>query len=159
VATSPSGDSRRQSEGTLTKKVDRLEDSVEATLSGLLAKAMQMLGHRDVTRVEVSWNPSAVVDDSEGWTTAAQKIATGVPVGQVLQEMGYDATEVKGWLENSDEQDLMRRVELLAKLGSASRDLAAGIVGGAVSPELVAQVMATFVGADTPPAIESGAGQ
>lgn len=141
----PSGDSRRQSEGTLTKKVERLQDSVENTLSAMLSKAMQMLGY-DVDRVEVEWAPSQIVDDSEGWTTAKAKIDAGVPVGQVLQEMGYDATQVAEWLSNNDEQDLRRRVNLLAELGKAVRDLGAGVGAGLLPPELVEQVMAGFIG-------------
>lgn len=153
----PSGDSRRQSEGTLTKKVDRLCDSVEATLSGLLAKAMQMLGYRQVTRVEVRWAPSEVTDDGEGWTTAKAKIDAGVPVAQVLQEMGYDATQVEGWLKSNDEQDLRRRIALLAELGKATRDLGAGVGMGLLKPEVVQQVMEAFLLVDTAPADDDAA--
>jgi len=141
----PSGDSRRQAEGTLTKKVDRLEDSVEATLSGLLAAAMRILGYSEGTRVEVSWNPAQIVDDAEGWTTAKSKIDAGVPVGQVLQEMGYDAAEVATWLNDNDEQDLRRRVQLLGELAKAVRDLSTGVGSGVLPPEFVQAMLSGII--------------
>lgn len=142
----PSGDSRRQSEGTMTMKIGRLQDGLEATWSGLLTKAMHILGYRDVKRVDIRWSPAAVVDDSEGWVTAKAKIEAGVPVAQVLQEMGYDATQVAGWLQNTDEQDLKRRVLLLGELAKATRDLGTGVGSGIIPPELVADIMASFLG-------------
>lgn len=144
----PSGDSRRQAEGSATTKVDRLIEGFEATISGVLTKAMHILGYTEVTEVHVEWNPTQTVDDSEGWTTAQAKIDAGVPVGQVLQEMGYEAEQVEAWLTGNDEQDLTRRVKLLAELAKAVRDLGTGVGMGVLPPELVQQVIGGMMGSD-----------
>lgn len=141
----PSGESRRQAEGSVTKIVDRLSDSIEHVWSGLLTKAMHILGHAAVTRVDVRWMPSETVDDSEGWTTAEAKIRAGVPVGQVLQEMGYEAEQVETWLSDNNEQDLKRRVMLIAELAKAVRDLGTGVGMGVIPPELVQAVIGGIV--------------
>ena len=144
----PSGDSRRQAEGSVTKKVDRLEDLFEASWSGLLTTGMRMLGYGQVSRVDVRWTPSEIVDDAEGWTTAKAKIDAGVPVAQVLIEMGYESDQVQAWLTGNDEQDLRRRVALLAELAKAVRDLGTGVGMGVLPPDLVAAVVGGFVPAE-----------
>lgn len=141
----PSGDSRRQAEGTLTKKVGRIRELLEATYKGLLAKAMEMLGYADVL-IDVRWNPAQQVDDSEGWTTAAAKIEAGVPVGQVLQEMGYESEVVATWLADSDEQDLKRRVALLAAIATLAKDLGAAVSLGVISQEAVDKLLGDLTG-------------
>jgi len=150
----PSGDSRRQAEGTLTNKVDRLEDAFEPVWSGALTKAMHMLGFTNVVRVDVRWTPAETVDDADGWTTAKAKIDAGVPVQQVLIEAGYEPEQVAGWLTNNDEQDLRRRVALLGELAKAVRDMGTGVGMGVIPPELVQQVMAGFL----PTADDDGTG-
>lgn len=148
----PSGDSRRQAENTLTKKVGRVREAVELTAGGLLGKALEILGHPNV-KVQVRWSPAAQVDDREGWQTAAAKIEAGVPVAQVLQEMGYESEQVAGWLENNNEQDLRRRIELLGKLATAARDLGTAASLGVLDPALVQEIVQQITG----PAEESSA--
>ena len=140
----PSGDSRRQAEGTLTNKIDYLQLSFETTLSRLLTDALAILGVT-VSRVDVRWAPSQTSDDLEGWQTVKAKIDAGVPVGQALQEAGYDREQVGGWLNENDEQDLRRRVTLLAELAKAVKDLGAGVGMGVLPPELVEAVIAGFI--------------
>jgi hypothetical protein len=140
----PSGDSRRQAEGTLTKKVDYLELSFETTLSRLLTDALAILGVT-VSRVDVRWTPSQTTDDLEGWQTCKAKIDAGVPVGQALQEAGYDKATVDGWLANNDEQDLKRRVALLGELAKALRDLGTGVGMGVISQEQIDAVMSGLI--------------
>lgn len=136
----PSGDSRRQAEGTLTKKVDQIEAHFEATWSNLLSDALKILGVDG--KVDVQWTPSQTVDDLEGWQTAQAKIEAGVPVRQVLLEAGYDATQVDAWLKGTDEQDLARRVQMLGEMAKAVRDLGTGVGMGVVPAELVQSVLA-----------------
>lgn len=140
----PSGDSRRQSESTLTKKIDYLELSFETTLGRLLRDALKILGI-DVPRVDVRWTPSQTSDDLEGWQTVKAKIDAGVPVAQALMEAGYDREQVKGWIDTTDEQDLRRRVTLLAELAKAVKDLGTGVGMGVLPPELVEKVIAGFI--------------
>lgn len=136
----PSGDSRRQAEGSLTKKVGLIRASVERTAGGLLGKALEIIGYAGF-RVLIEWAPAQQVDDAEGWQTAATKIENGVPVGQVLQEMGYEKPQVEEWLSGNAEQDLRRRVMLLAELAKASRDLGTAVSLGVLDE---ATVQATF---------------
>lgn len=136
----PSGDSRRQAEGTLTKKIDRFTAQVESTLSSMLLFALELAGVK-AAAIDVRWTPAATVDDLEGWTTAQAKIEAGVPVAQALMEAGYAADQVKEWLKNSDEQDMQRKVAQLAELAKALKDLGAATQLGAVSSPAVAQVV------------------
>lgn len=147
----PSGDSRRQAEGTLTKKVDHLQLGIEATWSRLYVDALAMIGIT-VEKVDIRWVPSQTVDDLEGWQTAKAKIDAGMPVKQALMEAGYEEAAVDGWLTDGSEQDLRRQVEVLAALAAASRDLGTAVGMGVIPAELVQQVMQRLVGEDDPDA-------
>lgn len=144
----PSGDSRRQAEGTLTKKVDHLELSFESTWNKIFTDALSILGVK-VPRVDVRWVPSATVDDSDFWTTAAAKLAAGVPVRQVLLEGGYDATTVDGWLVDSSEQDLAHKVMIMGQIATAARDLGTAIGLGSMDAATVQAIMSKMIIEDT----------
>lgn len=139
----PSGDSRRQSEGTLTKKVDQLILSLAGTWEKLYADALAMVGFPGM-KVRVDFAPTESVDDLEGWQTTSAKIAAGVPVRQALIEAGYRAEQVDDWLKNSDEQDLAHRIAQLAALGAAARDLGTGVTLGVLDQATVAAILSGF---------------
>jgi hypothetical protein len=140
----PSGDSRRAALDTLKNKVSYLSLSFGSTWKRLLADALEIVTGKTHS-IDVRWAPFDKIDDAEGWQTVSAKIEAGVPVGQALMEAGYTPEQVEGWLSDSTEQDLRRRVQLLGELAKAARDLGTGVGMGVLPPELVQAVIAGFI--------------
>ena len=140
----PSGDSRRAALDTLVKKVSFLSLSFGATWKRLLSDALAIIGFAGLT-VDVTWKPFDAVDDLEGWTTVKAKIDAGVHVRQALLEAGYLPEQVEEWLTSTDEQDLARKVAVLAEIAKVMRDLGTASGMGVVPAELVEEIMSTIL--------------
>lgn len=140
----PSGDARRTAEGTLVKKIQWLQLSFESTWSALGVAVLKMLGY-EAGRVHVTWAPAAQNDDLDAWQTAKAKLDAGVPVRQVLMEMGYTDEQVDEWLTQSDEQQLSQKVQLAGQMAGMLRDFGTASQLGTVSPDSVQQMLGSMM--------------
>jgi hypothetical protein len=143
----PSGESLRAADAPLNKRAERRQQAYAGALSGACELALVMLGAAPAdVHVDVRWTPVEQVEDADGWAVVESKIRAGVPVKQALMEAGYTDEQVSGWLTTTDEQDLERRIELLEKIGAASRDLGTGISLGALSADNVMAIIEDVLG-------------
>ena len=84
----------------------------------------------------------------EGWETVDAKIKAGVPRERALIEAGCPPEMVEGWLSAlDDDAELLRRVELLERIGTAVQSLGSGVQLGAVSEADVKQLLDGVLGA------------
>lgn len=142
-----SGEARREARAPLTAKVQARQRSFGATHADAFEFALHILGYDDVT-VSVRWQPADYRDDTEGWTTVDAKIKAGVPRERALVEAGCPPEMVEGWLSAlDDDAELLRRAELLERIGGAVQALGSGVQLGAVSAEDVSRLLDGVLGA------------
>ncbi|MEU1309498.1 hypothetical protein ABZ419_11465 [Streptomyces cinnamoneus] len=142
-----SGESRREADAPLLARVEALQRALGAAWADAIEFALRLLGFDD-TAVTVRWKPAEQVTDADGWTTVSAKINAGVPRQQALTETGYEPEQVAGWLENlDDDAELMRRADLLEKIGNAVQALGTGVQLGAVTAEQVDGLLGSVLGA------------
>jgi hypothetical protein len=140
-----SGEARKYGRKPLTDKLRNRSRSYGAEWQDAYEFALELLGFSDVT-VNVEWAPFETASGLEDWNVVATKIAQGVPVGQALQEAGYERDVVEGWLTDETGADLTRRVALLNSIGTAVQTLGAGVGLGVVSAQQVADIVSRILG-------------
>lgn len=142
-----SGEARREARAALTARVQARQRSFGATHQDAFEFALRLLGYDDAT-VTVRWQPADYRDDTEGWETVDAKIKAGVPRERALIEAGCPPEMVEGWLSAlDDDAELLRRVELLERIGTAVQSLGSGVQLGAVSEADVKQLLDGVLGA------------
>ncbi len=92
----PSGESLRAADAPLVKKSRNRQLSFTGTLVEALEDALTILD-LDGAKVSVQWASPDSTDDEDGWTVAAAKLEAGVPIRQVLSEMGYTTAQLDDW--------------------------------------------------------------
>lgn len=92
----PSGESRRRADAPLSKSVRAMERGYGQTLENAVSFGLLILGYADV-KVEVKFKTNELVTAKEDWDVIAIKLSSGVPLRQVLNEAGYDDTEIETW--------------------------------------------------------------
>lgn len=143
--TPPSGDSLRISERPFIRKIGKRHHAYGAEWADAYEFALGLLGFEDLT-VSIQWFPVASASGVEDWNIVASKIASGVPVKQVLIEAGYPADQVQEWLTDETGADLTRRVALLNAIGTAVQTLGAGVGLGVVSAAQVGDIVSRILG-------------
>ena len=141
----PSGEALRADEAPLTERITDRQDWFGEEWGEALVFASLVAGH-PAPSVAVSWRPVQVVDDLTGWQAIQAKITAGVPTEHALTEAGYPSDVVSSWLAGSEEPSLATRVAMLKEIGQAAQFLGAAVQMGAITPELVAQVIDQTVG-------------
>lgn len=142
-----SGESRREANDQLNAKAEARQESFGATHADAFSFALRLMGWDDPT-VTVQWRPVERVTDAQGWATVASKVAAGVPREQALVEAGCDRDQVKTWLAAlDDDAELMRRAELLERIGSAVQALGTGVQLQAITAEQVTTLLDGILGA------------
>ena len=143
-----SGESKRESNDQLNAKVEARQDSFGGTHADAFEFALRLLGWEDAA-VDVRWKPAEQISDAEGWRTTSAKIEAGVPREHALVETGnYLPEQVEGWMKNlDDDAELLRRVELLERLGNAVQALGSGVQLQAITSEDVTRLLGTVIGA------------
>lgn len=90
-----SGESQRQTEVMLLKKIEARQNAYQATWEEALEFALKLLGHD--ARVNVQW-ASALVDSGKGvWDGVLAQQSAGVPKRQTLLEQGYTERQCEKW--------------------------------------------------------------
>lgn len=142
-----SGDSRREANDQLNAKVEDRQESFGATHVDAFVFALRLLGW-DEPAVTVQWAPVEQVTDAQGWATVAAKIAAGMPREQALVEAGCDREQVKAWLAAlDDDAELLRRAELLERIGNAVQALGTGVQLEAITAGQVTTLLDGILGA------------
>lgn len=88
-----SGESRKQEEKTLLRKVRRRQALHGATHADMAAYALQANGSPGHI-VTLQWTDPSETDDTDAWTVTAAKVATGLPLRSALAEHGYTEDEL-----------------------------------------------------------------
>lgn len=137
----PSGESRRVAEAPLVAKA---HSRIRMFRSPALAafRFVQKCAGMTPKPVDVRWAAVESVQDKDGWEVVDLKQRLGVPQDQTLREAGYTEEQVAEWTDaDAEAMSLLRRIELLGKLGAAVRDLGTGVALGIVSQEDVNRIV------------------
>jgi hypothetical protein len=85
----PSGQALRVSEAPLTKKVLNRQMALESTWKDLFLFMLKIEGISAV--IDIDWSNAETVDEVDRWDVAVRKKSVGMPLEQILLELGYDA--------------------------------------------------------------------
>lgn len=97
-----SGESQKQTEVMLVKKIAARQRSYAASWRKAMQFALRILGHDDVT-VNVQWAATMQSNDKQTWDGVLAQQAAGVTKRQTLLEQGYTVVEVESWGFTEDE--------------------------------------------------------
>lgn len=85
----PSGEALRVSEAPLTKKVVNRQLAFGSTWRDLFKYMLRVEGI--VSDVDIVWSSPETIDSVDQWDIAVRKKSVGMPLEQILLELGYDA--------------------------------------------------------------------
>jgi hypothetical protein len=85
----PSGEALRVSEAPLTKKVLNRQLAFGSAWRDLFKFMIRVEGIQ--ADVEITWKSAETVDSVDSWDIAVRKKSVGMPLEQILLELGYDA--------------------------------------------------------------------
>jgi len=85
----PSGEALRVSEAPLTKKVLNRQLAFGSAWRDLFKFMIRVEGIQ--ADVEIIWKSAETVDSVDSWDIAVRKKSVGMPLEQILLELGYDA--------------------------------------------------------------------
>lgn len=97
-----SGESQKQTEVMLVKKIAARQRSYAATWRKAMQFALKILGHEDVT-VSVQWSATMQSNDKTTWDGVLSQQTAGVPKRQTLLEQNYTVAQVDTWGFTEDE--------------------------------------------------------
>lgn len=84
----PSGQALRVSEAPLTKKVENRQMAFESTWKDLFSFLLKI--ENISATLDIDWKPAETVDAVDNWDVAVRKKSVGMPLEQILLELGYD---------------------------------------------------------------------
>jgi hypothetical protein len=85
----PSGQALRVSEAPLTKKVLNRQMALESTWRDLFLFMLKIEGIS--ASIDIDWSNAETVDEVDRWDVAVRKKSVGMPLEQILLELGYDS--------------------------------------------------------------------
>ena len=89
----PSGQALRVAEAPLTKKVENRQMAFESTWKDLFLFMLRI--DSIVANIDIDWKPIETVDAVDNWDVAVRKKSVGMPLEQILLELGYDGEIAK----------------------------------------------------------------
>lgn len=95
----PSGQALRVAEAPLTKKVENRQMALESTWRDIFLYMLKVEGIS--ASIDVDWKPIETVDAVDNWDVAVRKKSVGMPLEQILLELGYDGEIAKIIAETS----------------------------------------------------------
>jgi hypothetical protein len=107
-----SGEALRTAEAPLTKKIRERQISFGSTWRDLFRFALKIEGVE--SDVQVNWQGIESIDTTDNWNIALQKQSLGIPLLQILLDMGYDK-EVAEEIDKAVKEEEKRKQELAAK--------------------------------------------
>lgn len=119
-----SGESQKQTDVMLIKKIEARQRSYGATWREALSAALKVLGHEDAT-VTVQWDSLQFQDDKETWEATKLQQEAHVPVRQTLIERGYTDAEVRQWgfTEENPNGPISNEVESTSGVGDSNGNI------------------------------------
>jgi hypothetical protein len=90
-----SGESQKQTDVMLIKKIEARQRSYGATWREALSAALSILGFE--ATVTVQWDSLQFQNDKETWESTKLQQDSGVPVRQTLLERSYTQAQVEAW--------------------------------------------------------------
>lgn len=149
----PSGESQRAANKPLNDKRRNRQMSFTGPIRRALQDALTVVGFAD-TPVTLQWAALEVVDDADGWATAANKIAAGVPLRQVFLDQGFTTVQLDAWGIPASKYisgiTLTQQAALFAAIGDGAQKMAAAVALGTMTNEQVAEVVQALIDAATP---------
>ena len=85
----PSGQALRVSEAPLTKKILNRQMALESTWRDLFLFMLKIEGIS--AAIDIDWSNAETIDEVDRWDVAVRKKSVGMPLEQILLELGYDA--------------------------------------------------------------------
>lgn len=141
----PSGESLKTAEAPLVKKIGNREVMLRGAVVETWVLALRIVGVL-VERLDIRWAAIESATGLDDWEIVKAKQDAGVPQQQTLVEAGYEAEQVKTWLDQEAESmDLVRRVSVLGQFGDAVTKLGAGVGAGVLSVEEANRVIQTLL--------------
>lgn len=141
----PSGESLKTANEPLDTKSGYRKTAFDATWRAFYAFVLTILGHEDAV-VSLAWAPIESTDETTKLSQAKQKQDLGVPIEQVLTEVGYKLADVETWMADGD-GGLPQKVALLLQLGQALAALATASAAGLVDVGTVQTIIGQVMGA------------
>jgi hypothetical protein len=84
----PSGQALRVSEAPLTKKILNRQMALESTWRDLFLFMLKIEGIS--AAIDIDWSNAETIDEVDRWDVAVRKKSVGMPLEQILLELGYD---------------------------------------------------------------------
>jgi hypothetical protein len=154
----PSGESLKVDNQPLNRKVETRQQWFGSTIRAQWIFILTKILDHAVDAVEVRWKPADQVHSLEDWQIAQAKRDSGVPETQVLLESGYSVDQVDEWQQGDREaMDLLRRADILEKIGRGAQWLSTAVVAGVLDAGSVAALINKVMDDATPPD-DGGAG-
>ena len=94
-----SGQALRAAEAPLVKKVKNRQLAFESTWKDLFLFMLKIEGI--TANIDIDWAEAEIVDDVDQWDVAVRKKSVGMPLEQILIELGYDGEIAKIISDNS----------------------------------------------------------
>jgi len=94
-----SGQALRAAEAPLVKKVQNRQLAFESTWKDLFLFMLKIEGI--TANIDIDWAEAEIVDDVDQWDVAVRKKSVGMPLEQILIELGYDGEIAKIIADNS----------------------------------------------------------
>ena len=142
----PSGESRRVAEQPLVNKARYMQKRFRATVSEQWRFTLRLKG-LSVRQIDVRWRPAYSADDTHDWQVVQLKQLTGVPTDQTLMEVGYEAEQVRRWLDSTTEaMSLPQRAALVVSIADAGQKLSALVSASAMKPEQANALISLMLG-------------
>lgn len=83
-----SGQALRAAEAPLVKKVKNRQLALESTWTDLFKFILKI--ENITANVDIDWSEAEIVDEVDQWDVAVRKKSVGMPLEQILLELGYD---------------------------------------------------------------------
>lgn len=98
-----SGQALRAAEAPLVKKVKNRQLALESTWKDLF---LFMLKIENISaNIDIDWSEAEVVDEVDQWDVAVRKKSVGMPLEQILLELGYDGEIAKIIADNASSEN------------------------------------------------------
>lgn len=148
----PSGDTLTTADSDFREAVSEMTAALADTFKGALEVAAGSTGMNvEAERLTVTWVPQEIQQGKAFWEVTGLKQDAGVPMSQTLLEAGYTMEQIEAFEQDSGkDMTMLRRVEIIDKLGDALGKLTALTATDVISPEKINTLITALISdADT----------
>jgi len=120
-----SGESRRAADAPEARKAGKIRLQISGTLADMLTDIVRLITNNPDLAVSLQWASTGIVDSKDALDTAAEKVALGVPLRQVLLELGYTPLQLDQWGVPDADYVAASGTDRIAMIAAAGQALAA----------------------------------